>query len=34
VAAEDFLRVRAVLRGDQDVPEDLTLPEGLRREPG
>lgn len=32
-AVADFLAVDAVLRGDRDVPEDLTLPVELRREP-
>jgi dihydropteroate synthase len=31
-AAADYLAVRAALRGDQAVPEDLALPEGLRRQ--
>ena len=30
-AAADFLRVRAVLRGEAEVPDDLVLPEHLRR---
>jgi dihydropteroate synthase len=29
----DYLRVRAALRGDAEVPDDLQLPIGLRREP-
>lgn len=32
-ACADFLAVRAALRGEAPVPADLTLPEGLRREP-
>jgi dihydropteroate synthase len=32
-AAADFLEVRAALRGERDVPDDLTLAEELRREP-
>ena len=31
-AAADYLAVRAALRGEQAVPEDLALPEGLRRQ--
>ncbi len=31
-AADDFLAVRAVLRGYADVPRDLHLPDALRRE--
>jgi dihydropteroate synthase len=31
-AVTDFLRVRAALRGELDVPADLHLPEALRRE--
>jgi dihydropteroate synthase len=32
-AVSDFLAVRAVLRGERDVPGDLRLDPGLRREP-
>jgi len=31
-AAADYLRVRAALRGELEVPADLHLAEGLRRE--
>jgi dihydropteroate synthase len=33
-AVADFLAVRAVLRGEQDIASDLHLPVELRREPG
>jgi dihydropteroate synthase len=32
-AAADYLRVRAALRGEEEVPEELQLDEDLRREP-
>jgi dihydropteroate synthase len=32
-AAADFLAVRAVLRGDREVPDDLALADALRHEP-
>jgi dihydropteroate synthase len=32
-AAADFLAVRAVLRGDEELPSDAALPEALRHEP-
>jgi dihydropteroate synthase len=32
-AAADFLTVRAVLRGEQEVPGDLALPDAIRHEP-
>lgn len=32
-AVQDYLTVRAALRGELSVPDDLTLPEHLRREP-
>jgi dihydropteroate synthase len=32
-AVRDFLKVRAALAGEVDVPPDLLLAEGLRREP-
>ena len=31
--AADFLTVRAALRGEREIPEDLELPDELRREP-
>jgi dihydropteroate synthase len=31
--AADFLAVRAALRGEADIPDDLRLPDDLRREP-